>query len=143
LFSHDPESPVLNIENIPKSLENIMGGGKSYQINAGFTTEVPPGINGSLDELTTPFRYHRSAYSAGMNGTTGLDIAIIRTGGPLFFSQRNLMGSFSFQPMAIFNPVLLFTLGTILIMNDLGHTLIFITVYDIHINTFKITAPEI
>jgi hypothetical protein len=78
-----------------------------------------------------------------MDGPTGLDIAIIRTGGPLFFSQRNLMGSFGFQPMAIFNPVLLFALGTILIMNDLGHTLIFITVYDIHINTFKITCPEI
>jgi hypothetical protein len=28
-------------------------------------------------------------------------------------------------------------------MDDLGHTLIFITVYDIHINTFKITTPEI
>jgi hypothetical protein len=141
LFSHDPEGPVLNIENIPKGLENIMGGGKSYQVNAGFTTEVPPGINSSLDELATPLRYHRSANSAGMDGTTRLNIAIIRTGGPLFFSQRNLMGSFGFQTMTIFNPVLLLTLGTILIMNDLGHTLIFITVYDIHINNSKIVLP--
>jgi hypothetical protein len=55
LFSHDTEGPVLNIENIPEILENIMGGGESYQVNARFTTKVPPGINGSLDELTTPF----------------------------------------------------------------------------------------
>ena len=53
------------------------------------------------------------------------------------------MGPFGFQSMAIFNPVLWFALGTIPVMNELGDTLIFVPVYDIHINTFKITCPEI
>ncbi len=53
------------------------------------------------------------------------------------------MGPFGFQTMTIFNPVLWFALGTIPVMNDLGYTLIFKPVYDIHINTFKITCPEI
>jgi hypothetical protein len=113
-----------------------MRGRERHQVNAGFTTKIFPGIDRRLDVLTPTFRNRRSANSTGMDRPTGLNIAIIRTNGTLFFSQGNLMGPFGFQAMTIFNPVLWFALGTIPVMDDLGDTLIFITVYDIHINTF-------
>jgi hypothetical protein len=143
LFSHDPESLILDAQDDTKGLENIMRGREGHQVNAGFATKIFPGIDRSLDVLTPTLRNRRSTNSAGMDRTTALNIAIIRTNGPLFFSKGNLMGPFCLQTMAIFNPVLLFALGTIPVMNDLGDTLIFVTVYDIHINTFKITCPEI
>ena len=110
-----------------------MGRGKSdhgYNV-AGILT--PPNLYSILQVFFAALGYDRRTDRTDPHGPAGLQPVIVCPGGILFFLQRNLGGTFSFEPATIFNSGRHGPFFPSPPVYDLGYSLIFETVYDIQL----------